>query len=217
MKEMTQSRPTRLVCLSDTHGLHRQAEIPDGEFLLHAGDFMRTGTDPAEVEDFDDWLAGLPHPHKIVVAGNHDLLFERDGKRARRLLRHAVYLENGAAAVGGLRFWGSPVTPVLGEFAFRAERCPQLRELWSRIPERVDVLLTHGPPFGTLDQQHILGEHYGCRELTRAVLRAQPRLHVFGHVHGGWGQEQGEVTRFVNCALPAESRSFRRPTIIELG
>lgn len=177
------------MCLADTHGLHRQADVPEGEFLLHAGDFLRTGTDPAEIEDFDDWLAGLPHPHKIVVAGNHDLLFERDPKQARKRLRHAVYLENATAAVaiGGLSFWGSLVTPDSPDWAFSSSRCRDLRKLWAGVPERVDVLLTHGPPFGTLDRQHVLSEHFDCRELTRAVLRSKPRLHIFGHVHGGWG------------------------------
>ena len=221
MKCMQLARPARLVCMADTHGLHRQVNVPEGEFLVHAGDFLRTGTDPAEIEDFDDWLAGLPHRHKIVVAGNHDLLFERDPKLARKRLPHALYLENAAVAVGGLRFWGSPVTPVLGEWAFRAERVKNPRALWAKIPARVDVLLTHGPPFGTLDRQHILGQHFGCRELTRAVLRARPRLHVFGHVHGGWGQEQtgenGDGTRFVNCALLADGLGLRRPTVVELA
>lgn len=218
---MKSARPARLVCLADTHGLHRQADVPEGEFLLHAGDFLRTGTDPAEIEDFDDWLGGLRHPHKIVVAGNHDLLFERDPKQARKRLRQAVYLENAAATIGGLRFWGSPVTPVLPDWAFSSGRCPDLRKFWTVVPERVDVLLTHGPPFGTLDREHIWGEHFGCRELTRAILRARPRLHVFGHVHGGWGQERiGEnedQTRFVNCALLADGQGFRQPTVVELA
>ena len=219
MKKMAAARRARLVCLSDTHGLHRQADVPDGDFLLHAGDFMRSGLDPEEIEDFDDWLAGLPHSHKLVIAGNHDLLFERDPREARRRLRHAVYLENAAADVAGLRFWGSPVTPVIPEMAFSAGRLRDRRAYWSKLPEKVDVLLTHGPPFGTLDQQHILGDHLGCRELTRAVLRAQPRLHVFGHVHGGWGQQgsDGETgTHFVNCALLADGRGFRQATVVEL-
>ncbi len=133
MKGMEPTRRARLVCLADTHGLHRETDVPEGEFLIHAGDFLPTGTDPAEVEDFDDWLAGLHHPHKIVVAGNHDLLFERDPKQARKHLRHAMYLEN-AAAVGGLRFWGSPITPVLPDWAFSSGHIPDLRKLWSGVP-----------------------------------------------------------------------------------
>ena len=64
----------RIVCISDTHGLHRKVAVPGGDLLIHAGDFMRTGTSLEEIADFNGWLGEQPHPHKIVVAGNHDLL-----------------------------------------------------------------------------------------------------------------------------------------------
>src|SRR5271163_2230797 len=84
----------RVVCISDTHGLHRKVVVPEGDLLIHAGDFMRTGTSLEEIADFNDWLGEQPHPHKIVVAGNHDLLFEIAPNKARRQLTNAVYLEN---------------------------------------------------------------------------------------------------------------------------
>ena len=31
-----------------------------------------------EVEKFNEWLGTLPHMHKIVVAGNHDIAFDTD-------------------------------------------------------------------------------------------------------------------------------------------
>lgn len=37
----------RVVCISDTHGLHDELQaarrIPDGDVLVHAGDFTDTG------------------------------------------------------------------------------------------------------------------------------------------------------------------------------
>ena len=33
------------------------------------------------------------------------------------------------------------------------------------------------------------GTHVGCQHLRTAVQRARPRLHVFGHIHEGWGAE----------------------------
>ncbi len=108
---MVAARQVRLVCLSDTHGLHRQADVPDGKFLLHAGDFMRSGLEPVEIEDFDDWLAELPHPHKLVIAGNHDLLFEREPKEARRRLRHAVYLRTPRPMLPGFGSGAHPSPP----------------------------------------------------------------------------------------------------------
>ena len=91
----------RFVVLSDTHGLHDGLQIPGGDVLVHAGDLTGHGT-LEEVRAFDAYLAGLPHRHKIVIAGNHDWCFERQGPAARSLLRHAVYLEDEAVEIEGL-------------------------------------------------------------------------------------------------------------------
>ena len=78
------------------------------------------------------------------------------------------------------------------------------------------MLITHGPPFGILDKQNILGEHMGCVQLTKAVLKIQPRLHVFGHIHGGRGREAGpNGTCFVNCAV-LNGAGLHPPTVVEL-
>ena len=57
---------------------------------------------------------------------------------------------------------------------------------------------------------------------TCAVLGAKPQLHVFGYVHGGWGQEKVEHeengTQFVNCALlTADRQGFHQPTVVDLA
>jgi Icc-related predicted phosphoesterase len=192
----------RIVCLSDAHGLHRQVAVPEGNLLIHAGDFMRTGISLEEIVDFNDWLGEQPHPHKIVVAGNHDLFFEMFPDKAREHLSNAVYLENDGIVLGGVTFWGSAMTPVLPNRAFHVERCEASRKYWDRIPLRTDIVITHGPPFGTLDKNDILGSRFDCRDLIQAVLRVKPKLHVFAHVHGDYGEEVGpNGTRMVNCAV----------------
>src|ERR1700684_441941 len=69
-------RSLRLVLISDTHQLHRELEVPDGDILIHAGDFTMFGRTKAEITDFAGWLGGLPHRYKILVPGNHEFLFE---------------------------------------------------------------------------------------------------------------------------------------------
>lgn len=178
---------------------------------------MAHGRSLKEVENFNDWLGKLPHKHRVVVAGNHDLLFESDPAGARSCLTNAVYLENTGVTLEGLRFWGCPVTPVLSHMAFAVERGAASRKYWDRIPAGTDVLITHGPPFGTLDKDEIGGSHMGCQELTKAILRVKPRLHVFGHVHGGYGQEQGpNETVMVNCAL-LSGTTLNLPIVVELA
>jgi hypothetical protein len=85
---------TRFVCLSDTHCSHAKLEIPDGDVLLHAGDFCTVGT-PEELEDFASWLDTLPHLVKIVIAGNHDAVLDRAsfGKH----ITHQKILQDAAA------------------------------------------------------------------------------------------------------------------------
>ncbi|KAL4798051.1 ribosomal protein S8e-domain-containing protein [Aspergillus venezuelensis] len=62
------------------------------------------------------------------------------------------------------------------------------------IPDHpgVDICLTHGPPMGVLDQVVPSGECVGCEHLFRAVRRARPALHVFGHIHEGYGAKRVE-------------------------
>lgn len=68
----------RVVCMSDTHSLtpYIKFDIPDGDIFIHAGDFTKCGQ-LEEVEEFNTWIGALPHRHKIVIAGNHELSFDR--------------------------------------------------------------------------------------------------------------------------------------------
>ncbi|XP_045585340.1 metallophosphoesterase MPPED2 [Procambarus clarkii] len=83
----------RFVCMSDTHCLtsHLQFEIPEGDVFVHAGDFTRCGS-AAEIEEFNSWIGSLPHKHKVVIAGNHELSFDpkfTNGPTARQHHKNA--------------------------------------------------------------------------------------------------------------------------------
>jgi len=156
-----EKKALRLVCIGDTHGFHRKLILPPGDILIHAGDF--DGRSVEEVDDFNAWLGTLPFRHKLVVAGNHDLLFDRKPKLARAHLTNATYLQDSGVRLEGLNFWGSPVNSVIGDdWAFGRERLVKLRKHWDCIPNDTDVLITHEPPYGTLDKNDILGRHQGC-------------------------------------------------------
>jgi transcriptional regulator with XRE-family HTH domain len=126
-----------------------------------------------------------------------------------------VYLENEGIALGGITSWWSPITPVFPNWAFHVERGAASRRYWDRIPLGTDVVITHGPPYGTLDKRHILGSRFGCKDLIQAVLRVKPKLHVFGHIHGSYGQEVGpNGTRMVNCAVVDEEYVLTNAPIV---
>ena len=69
----------RIVCISDTHSAVENKElpfkIPDGDILIHAGDFTDYG-EVDKVKEFNTWLGTLPHAYKIVIAGNRDISFD---------------------------------------------------------------------------------------------------------------------------------------------
>jgi Icc-related predicted phosphoesterase len=152
-----------------------------------------------------------------VIAGNHDLLFESHPDLARSLFTNAVYLENAGTEIEGLRFWGSPVQPRFLNWAFNVDRGPAIREYWDRIPPETDVLVIHGPPFGTLDTITPSGDHLGCEELALAIARVKPRLHVFGHIHGGRGACIRDGMQFINASvLDEEYRLAFEPQTVDL-
>src|SRR5215510_8900029 len=98
------SKALRIVCISDTHGEHESLSIPDGDLLIHAGDFsLSEGIE--NIRCFDRWLGTLPHRHKIVIAGNHDLLFERAPAFARGLIQNAIYLQGDTLEIEGAKIF----------------------------------------------------------------------------------------------------------------
>jgi Icc-related predicted phosphoesterase len=188
----------RIVCVSDTHSDHAKTIIPDGDILVHAGDITRHG-DLADVESFNRWLGTLPHPHKVVICGNHDFCFQDQAEAARAWMTEAIYLEDSGCEIHGLKFYGSPWQPWYGGWAFNLPRGPELAAKWAKIPAGIDVLLTHGPPEGILDQTH-RGEAAGCRDLYNRVRAIKPRLHVFGHIHEAAGTYELDGILFVNAS-----------------
>jgi predicted MPP superfamily phosphohydrolase len=75
---------TRFVCVSDNHDNY-DFILPDGDILLHSGDFTRNGTE-SEIEKFLDWLKTLTQYRlKIVIVGNHESKRFYTNKRYKKL------------------------------------------------------------------------------------------------------------------------------------
>jgi len=194
-----------LVAMADTHLYHGDLVVPDGDILVHAGDLTRGGS----VEELDAaaaFLEALPHEHKLVIAGNHELCLERTPAKARRHLRGLRYLEDEGATVSGLRFWGSPWQPWFMDWAFNLPRGPKLAAKWALVPADTDVLVTHGPPRGYGDRVRD-SRREGCDDLLARLRTLQPMLHVFGHIHedrGSWRVGRTLVANVTTneCELP---------------
>lgn len=208
----------RFVCISDTHGLHGKMthRIPEGHVLIHAGDFSDTG-EVAQVASLERWLSCMPHEHKVVIAGNHDVTFHteyyarnwerfhyerQDSVAARAVLTESasvIYLEDSGTTIHGLRIWGSPWQPFFCDWAYNLRRGAACAQKWSLIPDEVDVLITHGPVAGRGDACSS-GYHAGCEDLLHAIRRRRIKFHVCGHVHEGYGASSDGVTTYVNAS-----------------
>jgi len=153
-----------------------------------------------------------------VIAGNHDTPFDQvhyerswqkyhhqmlDSNSVRAILTESqsvTYLEDSETSVFGLRVYGSPWQPEFCDWAFNLKRGHACTKKWQRIPEGIDVLVTHGPPAGHGDL--CSGSHFraGCNDLLNRVRKLRPRYHVFGHIHEGYGATSDGVTTFINAS-----------------
>lgn len=203
----------RLVCVADTH-LYEQAweTIPEGDVLVHAGDLLRGGS-LTELELAAEWLHAQPHPHKVVIAGNHDWCFAKTPLPARNVLgagTQVIYLQDSEATIEGVRFWGSPWQPEFFHWAFNLPRGEALAAKWAQIPAGIDVLVTHGPPRGYGDR--VGRGPQGCDDLRAALDRVRPALHVFGHIHEDGGLWRHGPTTVANVTT---AECERGPTVLD--
>ena len=210
----------KLVCISDTHGDHGAVRLPPGDVLVHAGDVTAHGRG-TELDwlRFLDWLGSRDFAHRLFVAGNHDRYAERFPARAARLAREAgvTLLDDSGCLVEGLRFWGSPITPRFHDWHFMREPGPDIERHWAMIPDDVDVLVTHGPPLGVLDQVERSDgtfERVGCPSLARRVAEVRPALHLFGHIHEGFGVLERGGTRYLNVSTMDRGYRIANPPVV---
>jgi Icc-related predicted phosphoesterase len=210
----------RLVNISDTHGHQDKLEMPEGDVLIHAGDFTYFGSNKKQYQTFAKWFLGQPHKYKIFIAGNHELKFDENKSQALSWFRslpgwndNTYYLQNSGVLIEGLYFYGAPQQPIFGDLAFNADY-DELVKVWARIPTNTNVLITHGPPRGILDHGH------GCIALADRVKNLPVlQAHIFGHIHEGFGV-QGPKPLFINAAMAEgnfHSIANRKPIIIEVN
>jgi hypothetical protein len=175
--------PVSIVCISNTY--KQRPNIPRGDILIHAGDLTSDGS-LAELQITLNWLQTQPHPVKIVVAGTSDQYLDkmkrgirrwRIGDLERAYWGNIIYLEHQYVIVTcfngrRLRIYGSPYSPMtIPSSAFQYPECDNI---WDRIPDNMDILITHTPPYTHRDSLR------GCRYLLNQIWREPPRLHVFG-------------------------------------
>jgi len=196
-------------CISDLHGYLPNLE--GGDLLIVAGDLTALDTQ-ADHDRFNHWADRQKYRKIVFIAGNHDGLIEKQGWAwLVDKYKPLKYLEDTSTTFEGLKIWGSPWTPTFLNWHFMKDRGKDIAEKWAMIPDDVDILITHGPPWGILDEfpdclnNHRIF-HAGCMDLFNeyASKRIKPKLHVFGHIHEGYGQMELNGTIFVNASIMNE-------------
>ena len=205
-----------IVCISDTHWAHRKLHVPGGDVLICSGDICMPWI--KDLRDFIIWLGNQSHPYKILVAGNHDKLIQRNKDHYLEMCKKngIIYLEDSGVELYGIKFWGSPWTPLRHRNknnAFTLTRS-ELMTKWNMIPSDTQILITHCPPYGVGDlntdyykvAMYQSGD-FGLRKTINRLLAL--KLHVFGHQHYGRGLYKGSNgVYFANCALVNNSVAY---------
>ena len=231
----------KIVFISDTHGakFHTKLQIPECDVVVHSGDIGgRTNT--MELTEFLIWFEKLPAKKKIWIAGNHDLVLDKDWvdrqsymnvisglvaeqlyNDGQKLLKQfdTVYLLNSGFEYEGGKFWGSPYSPSFHRqyWAFNADRGEEIKKHWNLIPNDTDILITHGPPKYILDKCVGDGFHAGCEELNNKINEHQYLIHASGHIHEGYGTHWQNLTLCINSSVLNEDYKLaNKPIMVEL-
>lgn len=179
----------RLVCISDTHNQIHKITIPDGDVFIHCGDAVRFQTASRDIRVFNTFVGTLPHKHKVFISGNHCICLNPSRpEQTRQILSNMTYVQDELIDIEGVKIYGSPWRPRRGLIypaeAFGYDPRTIRKDIWSKIPDSIDILLTHGPPYSVRDYHPLTAERIGCPGLLdEVVTRVHPRLHLFGHMH----------------------------------
>jgi Icc-related predicted phosphoesterase len=203
----------KITLISDTHTKHNQVteDLPGGDLLIHAGDFMNSGYNPMEAMMFFKWFNEIDnYDAKIFIAGNHDRWMQDEPEEAKAILagyKTIEYLQDEKLDLWDqedqqLVIYGSPWQPEFCSWAFNLPRNgEEMKARWDAIPNDTDILVTHSPPFGYLDIPGGQSIRVGCEMLRHRIDEFKPKIHVFGHIHGSAGYYFNGHTHFINASV----------------
>jgi len=210
----------RVVLISDTHQKHNRINQDisyGGDLIIHAGDFMTSGYSKYEAEEFFKWYELRGYDNCVFIAGNHDRIMQLEPDMMRGVLtgyKGIDYLEDEELILEDLaqvpiKIYGSPWQPEFFNWAYNLPRNGvELAEKWQAIPEGTDILITHGPAWGYVDQVKGNSQHLGCELLTQRIKEIKPKIHVSGHIHSGYGHYFDGHTHFFNASVLNEQYSY---------
>ena len=178
-------RAQNVFAFSDTHGHHRDLMVPEhADILICAGDAVEDNLQGGEYDDFIDWFSSQKAKWKIFIPGNHELSFDlgqSDPIEKAMTDKGIIVLQDAVEDCDGV---------IIGAISGNARIADE------GIPSTLDILVTHYPPLGILDQD------LGSPEILNFVLKAKSKHHLFGHIHALEGRTiQHGSTLFQNISV----------------
>lgn len=215
----------RIVCISDTHTKHDTINLPSGDILLCSGDISYTGKFE-EIASFANWFGKQKHKTKICIFGNHELTADPSSSLRNIMINlikenGIIYLDDSSCEIEGLKIFGSAYSLRFFDWAFQLDPGEPARKKWSDIPNDTQILITHSPPYGLMDNTS-RGDLIGCPELRKRVEELPNlKLHLYGHNHNGHGRMvryfNNRRVELVNAAIMTEQyQPINKPIVVDL-
>ena len=208
--------------------------LPGGDLLIHSGDISSLGRQSEVERFVKWFNSIDNYANKIFIAGNHDMSFDSEQLLVNKLKhfdgvsdsdefvsigkpqwlevlltsdlnQNVFYLENSFVMLDDIKIWGSPITPTFGYgWGFNVNRGYDINQIWNRIPNDTDIVITHGPIHSYCDRTSRGGLNVGCEQLYHRLNEVQPQLHFSGHIHEAYGYratDWGYAFNGCNCDL----------------
>ena len=206
----------KLLCMSDTHFDEDAVQKDTCDIFVHAGDFLGNGTLVEFLSFVNEIRDKIKYKYAILCPGNHDWICERDVSLCRGILnKNEFLLIDDAINLFNLKMYSCSYTPIFYDWAFMKKES-ELKEIFKRIPDDTDVLITHGPAYGILDKNY-RGNCCGSHALLERIQEVKPKLHIFGHIHQSYGKRKYRGTKYINCSLLDDNYTMtNKPVIVEV-
>lgn len=200
----------KIAAFSDCHWLYEDIKkFPKADICIFAGDWSGNGAFIYETVRFINWFSKLPYLYKIAIPGNHDFYCQNNINLCKQLfeVNGINLLIDEEIEVNGLKIYGTPWSPFFNNWAFMLNE-EELKKKFKHIPLNLDILITHTPPKGILDN------NLGSNALLDEILIKKPKVSIFGHIHNSFGTFKNKNTKFYNVSICNDEYKIINPITV---
>ena len=175
---------TKIIAMSDTHGQHDKLtdliwkeikNVPEDTHILlvHCGDY--------DSETFHDWWSQF-NVEKYFIEGNHDEEVEKEVATFVQTIGGKTILLINKGHYDNIRPNNNQTDIDISKIV------EETLQKYSSL--KVDILVSHQPAFGILDNVYDNGYYFsvGDKDIKQIIVKVKPEIHLFGHIHDRGGK-----------------------------